>query len=87
MCALAGVLDYMSRTAETNSNGKSVIMKVCTLCGYKSRNVTNTQDHMLRKHAEPENIPCHLCGDIINYRPNLRKHLKACRQRQKFKPF
>ena len=86
LCDFSGVFDFMVRKTEPDADGRIVKKICCSLCGYSSKYLTHCKEHMLRKHAEPENIPCQLCGEIISFRPDMRRHLSKCRSTYKFKP-
>ena len=82
-----GVLSFVRKEITQYEDGRTNTFHSCGICGYKTKWSTNCNDHMLRKHAEPENISCEYCGEVIKYRPNLRFHQKTCKKKLKFKPF
>ena len=57
---------------ETDPNGKMVTMIYLSLYGRGTKYFKHCKENILRKHAEPENISCHFCGGVINFRPNFR---------------
>ena len=56
----------------------------CELCGYKSRYKNHCTDHMYRKHARPEHLPCEYCGKVFSKIPAYRLHIKKCFKQQLF---
>ena len=70
---IPGVLDDMTKLVD--ETGHSVWH--CSICGYKSKQITNVKRHIVRKHGENQHLPCPLCKKPFKNKYNFNNHLNA----------
>ena len=77
LCKADEVLSFMIRKKPTHElrHGTRASTWICTICGYKSKHRHVCTEHMYSRHAEPEHLPCDVCGKVYTKKPAYRLHM------------